>query len=90
MLDLDLGLISLDQEKAFYRVEHAYLWRVLEAFGFGKKMIDYVKVLYSDVQSILNVLCAPFGAFRGIRQGCSLSGTLYSLAIEHLLAFINK
>ncbi len=88
MLDLDLGLISLDQEKAFDRIEHAYLWRVLEAFGFGKKMIDYVKVLYSDVQSILKVnggLCAPFGACRGIRQGCSLSGMLYSLAIEPLL-----
>jgi len=85
---LDLGLMSLNQEKAFDRVEHAYLWRVLEAFGFGKKIIDYVKVLYSDVQSILKVnsdLCAPFGACRGIRQGYSLSGMLYSLAIEPLL-----
>ncbi len=88
MLNLDCGLLSLDQEKAFDHVEQVYLWRVLEAFGFGKKCIDHVKVLYSDVQSILTVnggLCAPFGACRGIRQGCSLSGMLYSLAIEPLL-----
>ncbi|KAI7804376.1 pol-like protein [Triplophysa rosa] len=42
-----------DQEKAFDRVEHVYLWRVLEAFGFCKKFINQVKVLYSDVESIL-------------------------------------
>lgn len=88
MLDLDCGLISLDQEKAFDRVEHCYLWRVLEAFGFCQSFINYIKVLSSDVESILKVnggLCAPFKAQRGVRQGCSLSGMLYSLAIEPLL-----
>lgn len=49
-----------------------------------------IKVLYSDVESILKVngdLCAPFKVYRGIRQGCALSGMLYSLAIE---PFLNK
>lgn len=85
MLNLDCGLISLDQEKAFDRVEHCYLWKVLEAFGFCQDFVAYIKVLYSDVESILKVnggLCAPFKVFRGVRQGCSLSGMLYSLAIE--------
>lgn len=88
MLNIDCGLISLDQEKAFDRVEHQYLWRVLEAFGFCKNFIKCIKVLYSGVESILKVnggLCAPFKAHRGVRQGCSLSGMLYSLAIEPLL-----
>ncbi len=88
LCNLDFGLISLDQEKAFDRVEHTYLWRTLSAFVFCQKFIDMIKVLYSNAESVLKInggLCAPFQVHRGIRQGCSLSGMLYSLAIEPLL-----
>jgi len=88
MLNLNCGFISLDQEKAFDRIEHCFLWKVLNAFGFSESFINYIKVLYNDVESILKVnggLCTPFTVFRGIRQGCALSGMLYSLAIEPLL-----
>ncbi|KAI2646955.1 putative 149 kDa protein [Labeo rohita] len=83
-----MGLISLDQEKAFDRVEHYYLWKTLQAFGFSSDFIGYIKVLYNDIESVLRVnggLCAPFKVCRGVRQGCSLSGILYTLAIEPLL-----
>jgi len=79
LLKLDVGLISLEQEKAFDRVEHSYLWGTLRAFGFSQDFIDKVKVLYSEVESVLKInggLCAPFQVQRGIRQGCSLSGML--------------
>ncbi len=88
LLNLDFGLISLDQEKAFDRVEHLYLWKTLEAFGFKQDFIKMVQVLYSEVESVLKInggLCAPFQVKRGVRQGCALSGMLYSLAIEPLL-----
>ena len=88
ILKLDVGLISLDQEKAFDRVEHKYLWDVLGAFGFSETFISMLKVMYCDVESILKInggLSAPFKVNRGVRQGCSLSGMLYSLAIEPLL-----
>ncbi len=32
LFDLDFGLILIDQEKAFDRVERLYLWSVKEAF----------------------------------------------------------
>ncbi len=63
LLNLDFGLISLDQEKAFDRVEHFYLWKTLEAFGFKQDFIKMVQVLYSEVESVLKInggLCAPF------------------------------
>jgi hypothetical protein len=92
-LDLQLGFISLDQEKAFDRVEHQYLLKVLEAFGFSPGFIAMIRVLYSEVESVLKVnggLSAPFSIGRGIRQGCSVSGMLYSIAIEPLLCRLRK
>ncbi|KAK3552229.1 hypothetical protein QTP86_006020 [Hemibagrus guttatus] len=62
-LAVDLGLISLDQEKAFDRVEHQYLWKTLEAFGLSPSLIAMMKVLYQDVERVLKInggLSAPF------------------------------
>ena len=91
--NLEFGLVSIDQEKAFDRVDHSYLWSTLAAFGFSPDFINKIQVLYCGIQSILKVngdLCAPFKVHRGVRQGCALSGMLYSLAIEPLLVKLRK
>ena len=87
-LGVDVGLISLDQQKAFDQVEYPYLWNTLESFGFSPGLIAMIKVLYQNIESVLKInggLSAPFKVSRGVRQGCSLSGMLYSLSIEPML-----
>lgn len=87
-LGLNMGLISLDQQKAFDRVEHLYLWSSMESFGFSSHFIKMVRVLYCNIESVLKInggLSAPFRVKRGVRQGCPMSGMLYSIAIEPLL-----
>ena len=42
-LRIETGLISMDQEKDFDRVEHQYLWQTLEAFGFNPGFIFMIR-----------------------------------------------
>ena len=78
-------ILSIDQKKAFDRVDWVYLVRCLEAFGFGPSFIQWIKTIYSDISSCIKVngfISAPFSLSRGVRQGCSLSALLYVLIAE--------
>lgn len=80
-------VISLDFEKAFDRVEHGFLFSILEQFGFGENFIKWLQILYKD--ALTKVKCNGFltDAFiltRSIRQGCPLSAQLYTLVAEPL------
>ena len=80
-------LVSLDQEKAFDRVDHDFLLNVLSKFGFGPNFCRWVRLLFSNVFS--RVICngnltRPILLGRGVRQGCPLSPLLYVLVSEVL------
>ncbi|CAM2097013.1 unnamed protein product [Caretta caretta] len=45
---LSFTLLSLDQEKAFDRVDHGYLLSTLQAFGFGPQFVSFLPVLYAS------------------------------------------
>ena len=42
-------LVSLDQEKAFDRVDHKFLMRTLAKFGFGSDFCRWVSIFYNNV-----------------------------------------
>lgn len=85
-------LISVDLEKAFDRVEHSYLFDLIERFGFGKNFIRWMKCLYNGIFSCVKVngfLTDFIKITRSIRQGCPLSALLYTIVAEPLGLAIN-
>ena len=44
-------LAAADFEKAFDSVDHDFLFKVLELFGFGITFCSWVKILYTDISS---------------------------------------
>ena len=83
-----LALLSIDQEKAFDRVDHSYLFKVLKENNVGDQMVKWVRLMYDKPSSrvlVNHTLSDPFPIDRSVRQGCPLSPILYTLSIEPLL-----
>lgn len=87
--NLPLALLGLDQEKAFDRVSHAFLFKVLERLVFGPVFRSWVELLYAGAMSRIKIqgsLSEPVWQVGGVRQGCPLSPLLYILSLEPLVA----
>ena len=85
--DIPVAILSLDQEKAFDRVDWDFMRSTLSTMGFGPSFISWVNLFYNRVQSAVNVngyLSPFFTLSRGVRQGCPLSPLLYVLVSEVL------
>ncbi len=81
------ALVALDQEKAYDRINHAYLWAVLQRMGFPDVFINTIKRLYERAESLVfvNGRASPsYKIVRGVRQGDPVSCLLFDLAIEPL------
>ena len=84
----EAALISLDQSKAFDRVDHRFLATVLETAGFEPEFCRWISMIYHNPQAVVQVNGGRSRASaveRSVRQGCPLSPLLYVLALEPLL-----
>jgi len=84
-------LVSLDQEKAFDRVNRSFLMKLLNRFGFGPCFRNWILTLYQGAYMRILVndfLTEPVYLHRGVRQGDTLSPMLYLLCVEVLAVVI--
>ena len=81
-------IISIDQEKAFDRVDRQFLYDVFETMNFGPKFLQWVKALYKDSEACVLVngyMTRFFNTSRGVRQGCSTSSEFYGAFEEPMV-----
>lgn len=87
VMEEDGAIVTLDQEEAYDKITHAYLWKTLETFGIPNKFIKTVQSLYENASTkvvINGILSDPFHITRGVHQGDPLSCLLFDLAIKPL------
>jgi hypothetical protein len=85
--------LSLDFEKAFDRVNHAYLWETLAKLGFGMHYITLVQGLLSNAtfRVFLNgMFTVEIPLQHGVRQGCPLSPLIYAVLTQPLMDYFDS
>ena len=87
------AIVALDQEKAYNKIAHKYLWEALKKFKIHSNFISTIRSIYNNAKTtvIINgVKSDPFAITRGVRQGDPLSCLLFNLAIEPLAISIRE
>ena len=78
----------VDFRKAFDSINRDLLWRKLSLYGIRGQFLDTLKSMYQDFECSVefNKENTPwFNVNSGVKQGCLLSPTLFSLFVNDLL-----
>ena len=78
----------IDFKKAFDRVWHEGLWRVLKEYNIDNRLIEVIESLFGEVTSavLLNGNAGDFFPTTvGVRQGCPLSPVLFNIFLEKIM-----
>ena len=91
--ELEASIITLDQEKAFDRVDRKFLFKALRKFGYGPNIIFTIEAIYNNIEAQIKLngnISQSFPVQKGVRQGCPLSMILYIILAEVTIVNIQK
>ena len=80
--------VFIDFQKAFDKVPHEGLWRLLESKGINGKALNLIKWIYEHSQMSIRMgglQSESFSMLRGTRQGCPLSPLLFIIYVNSML-----
>jgi hypothetical protein len=86
-------IISIDAEKAFYKIKHHFMIKALRKLGIEEKYLNIIKAIYEKTTAniILNgEKQKPFPLKTGMRQGCPLFPLLFNIVLEFLARTIRQ
>jgi hypothetical protein len=80
-------IISLDAEKAFDKIQHPFMIKVMERSGIQGTYLNIIKSIYSKLVANIKLNGEKLKVIplkSGTRQGCSLSPYLFNIVLEVL------
>ena len=86
-----LYCLFIDYEKAFDRVERAFLWQKLLDSGVDGRILTVIKDMYRKAKSCVktgNVCSYHFYCYSGVRQGENLSPVLFAIYLNDLQEYM--
>ena len=86
-------ILSIDAEKAFDKIQHPFLIKVLENVGIEGTYLNIIKSIYEKPTAIIILngeKLRTFSLRSGTRQGCPLSLLLFNIVLEVLASAIRQ
>ena len=80
-------IISIDAEKAFDKIQHAFMIKTLQKVGIQGIYLNIIKAIYDKPTAnivLTGEKLKPFPLKSGTRQGCPLSPLLLNVVLEVL------
>jgi cell division protein ZapA (FtsZ GTPase activity inhibitor) len=89
----ELYILTVDFKAAFDSIEHKHLFNSLERKGVSAQFTRVIQLLYKNAASDIiaaNDSTSLISIKRGVRQGCTLSPTVFNFAVEPIVHKIDS
>ena len=86
--NMDLYMTIVDLTKAFYTVSRKGLWKIMAKFGCPTKFIAMMRQFHDGMLAWVQndgEFSDRFPVTNGVKQGCVLAPTLYSMMFSAML-----